>query len=87
VTVDVDAVPTPDGVALTRWFTCFPSFGFVLCVPAGQEAACESAFAARDLAAAVVGTLDDTQELALRRGDSRVPVLRLDEFRVTGLPR
>lgn len=87
VTVDVDAVPAPEGVPLTKWFNCFPSFGFLLCVPAGREAECLAAFAERDLRAAVVGTLDDSGELALQRGDERELVLRLDEFLVTGLPR
>jgi hypothetical protein len=87
VTVDLDAVPAPAGVALTRWLNCFPSFGFLLCVPPGREAECLAAFADRDLAAAVVGVLDDTGELALRSGPERATVLRLDEFRVTGLPR
>ncbi|MGE3285792.1 MAG: AIR synthase related protein [Pseudonocardia sp.] len=87
VTVDVDAVPTPAGVPLTRWLNCFPSFGFLLCVPTGREHGCLAAFAARDLAAAVVGTLDDTGELVLARGDERATVLQLADFRVTGLPR
>ncbi len=87
VTVDLDAVPAPAGVALTRWLNCFPSFGFLLCVPPGREDECLAAFAGRDLAAAVVGVLDDTGELALRSGAERATVLRLDEFRVTGLPR
>lgn len=87
VTVDLDAVPTPPGVPLVRWLNCFPSFGFLLCVPRGREDECVAAFAERDLAAAVVGTLDDTGELALCLGDERATVLRLDELRVTGLPR
>ncbi|GEL20868.1 AIR synthase related protein [Pseudonocardia asaccharolytica] len=87
VTLDVDAVPAPAGVPLTRWLNCFPSYGFLLCVPPGREPGCLAAFAARDLAAAVVGTLDDTGELALRSGPQRATVLWLDEFRVTGLPR
>ncbi|MHA6796203.1 AIR synthase related protein [Pseudonocardia bannensis] len=87
VTVDVDAVPAPAGVPLTKWFNCFPSYGFLLCVPHGREEACLAAFAERDLAAAVVGRLDDSGELALRSGDDRATVLRLDEFQVTGLPR
>lgn len=86
VTVDVDAVPAPAGVPLTRWFNCFPSFGFLLCVPPGREPECLAAFAARRLAAEVVGSLDDSGELVLRRGAERAPVLRLSEFRVTGLP-
>jgi hypothetical protein len=87
VTVDVSAVPAPAGVPLTRWFNCFPSYGFLLCVPTGREQRCIEAFTDRGLAAAVVGTLDDSAELALRLGGSRETVLRLDEYRVTGLHR
>jgi selenophosphate synthetase-related protein len=86
VTVDLSAVPCPTGVPLAHWLNCFPSYGFLLCVPSGRETECLAAFAARDLAAAVVGTLDDSAELALRRGTERAVVLRLDEFTVTGLP-
>jgi hypothetical protein len=87
VTVHVDAVPAPPGVPLTRWFNCFPSFGFLLCVPPGREAECLAAFAARDLAAEVVGILDNSGEVALSAGQRRATVLRIDEFRATGLPR
>jgi len=87
VTVDLDAVPAPAGVPLTRWLNCFPSFGFLLCVPPGREDACLAAFAGRELGAAVVGTLERGGELALRAGEERAVVLRLDDHRVTGLPR
>lgn len=87
VTVDLDAVPAPDAVPLNRWLTCFPSFGFLLCVPPGREPECLAAFAARGLAAAVVGALDESGELALSLRGERARVLHLDEFRVTGLPR
>jgi hypothetical protein len=86
VTVDLDVLPRPAGVPLSRWLNCFPSYGFLLCVPPGREPACLAAFAERDLSAAVVGTLDDSAELAMRQGGERALVLRLDEFKVTGLP-
>jgi uncharacterized protein len=87
VTVDLDVLPAPAGVPLTGWLNCFPSFGFLLCVPRGREDECVAAFAERELAAAVVGTLDDGGELAVRSGAERATVLRLADFRVTGLPR
>ncbi|MGI9002117.1 MAG: AIR synthase related protein [Pseudonocardia sp.] len=86
IIVDLDAVPTPTDVPLTRWLTCFPSFAFLLCVPPGREDDAVAAFAARDLVAAVVGTLDTSGELAIRSDKERATVLRLNEFRVTGLP-
>ncbi|MCE3550304.1 AIR synthase related protein [Pseudonocardia sp. RS11V-5] len=87
VTVDVAAVPAPAGVPLVRWFNCFPSFGFLLCVPAGCEEECLAAFGERDLTAGVVGTLDDSAVLALTRGEERVEVLDLNATAITGLPR
>ena len=87
VEIEVDAVPAPDGVPLTRWFNCFPSFGFLLCVPPGRERDCLAAFRARGLAASVTGTLDDTGEVVLRRAGRRATALRPAALRVTGLPR
>jgi uncharacterized protein len=87
VTVDLDVLPAPAGVPLTGWLNCFPSFGFLLCVPRGREDECIAAFVERELAAAVVGALDDTGELAVRTAEGRATVLRLADFRVTGLPR
>lgn len=87
VTVDLDALPVPTGVPLTAWLNCFPSFGFLLCVPRGREEECLASFARRDLAAAVVGSLEAGGELAVRSARERATVLRLDDFRVTGLPR
>ena len=87
VTVDLDALPVPDGVDLVPWLTCFPSFGFLLCAPPGREDELVAAFTARDLAAAVVGELDDSGVLALRRGDGTAAVLDLRTESVTGLAR
>jgi uncharacterized protein len=87
VTVDLEAVPAPPGVPLTWWLNCFPSYGFLLCVPSGKEDACVAAFAERGLAAAPVGTLDGSGELAVSAHGTRLPVLHVDELPVTGLPR
>jgi selenophosphate synthetase-related protein len=87
VTVDLDALPTPAGVPLVRWLTCFPSFGFLLCAPPERARDCVAAFTRRELAAAVVGTLDGSGELAVRAGSDRETVLRPAEDAVTGLPR
>ncbi|MGH3180571.1 MAG: AIR synthase related protein [Streptosporangiaceae bacterium] len=65
VVVDLDTLPVPAGVTVEQWVTCFPCLAFLLCVPPGREADCLRAFARRGLAAARVGTLDDTGELRL----------------------
>ena len=87
VTVDLDTVPVPAGVALEEWLTCFPSFGFLLCAPAGREAELAAAFTDRGLHAAAVGRLDDSGVLALRRGGETATVFDLATTTITGLAR
>jgi selenophosphate synthetase-related protein/uncharacterized protein YdcH (DUF465 family) len=85
VTVDLDALPVPAGVDLTRWLTCFPCFAFLLCVPAGREDDCLVPFHARRIAAAVVGTLDGTGRVSVTSGGRTATVLDLTSEAVTGL--
>jgi selenophosphate synthetase-related protein len=74
VTLDVDRLPRPDGVALERWLVTFPSFGFILAAaPEHVEAAC-AAFARRDLACVACGTFDDSRVLRLAGGGESAEV-------------
>ncbi|HEX5534029.1 MAG TPA: AIR synthase related protein [Actinomycetales bacterium] len=87
VTVDLEALPQPADVPLERWLTCFPSFGFLLCVPPGRQDDCLLAFDERGLEAAVVGEIDSSGEVALRRGPDRSTAIDLSTGTVTGLNR
>jgi len=87
VTVDLDHLPRPVDVPLDRWLGCFPSFGFLLCVPPGSEEACVRPFHARGIEAAVVGEIDDSGQVALRRGGERVTAIDVSTAAVTGLSR
>jgi selenophosphate synthetase-related protein len=85
VTVDLDRVPRPDGVPLELWLRCFPSFGFLLCVPEGREESATGPFHERGLEAVVVGRLDDTGLLRLRLGSHEATAIDLNHEPVTGL--
>ncbi|WP_165825826.1 AIR synthase related protein [Actinomycetospora cinnamomea] len=87
VEVDLDVLPAPPGVATATWLTCFPSFGFLLAVPTGREEEVLTAFRDRELAAAVVGRIDDTGRIGLRRGDAAATAYDLTRRAVTRLPR
>lgn len=85
VTLDLEAVPRPDTVSLSQWLTCFPSFGFLMCVPTGQEEACIQPFLERGLRAAVVGDIESGGKIALRQGPTVATVMDLSIETVTGL--
>ncbi|HTK65348.1 MAG TPA: AIR synthase related protein [Pseudonocardia sp.] len=93
VTLDLDAIPRPDGVAWAEWLTCFPSFGFLLTTPPDRAQECAEAFRRRGLAAAAVGRIDDSGrlDLCLGRAEGRDPAtitaLDLRTTAVTGLTR
>ena len=86
VTVDLEAVPAPEGVALADWLICFPCFAFLLCAPAGREDDCASPFRARGLSVAVLGTLDGSGRLDVRLGGETATVVDVNAEPVTGLP-
>jgi AIR synthase-related protein len=69
--IDLDAMPRPAGVPLLRWLSSFPSYGFILSVRPGKLGGVLTRFAARDLACAVVGEVNDTRMLVLKQDAER----------------
>lgn len=67
-TIDLDAIPKPNGIALRRWLTAFPSFGFVLSVSDDRLDEVLARFAARDIACAAIGRTDASHVVRLKRG-------------------
>ena len=85
VTVDLDALPVPKGVDLHTWLIAFPCFAFLLCAPPGREDDCARPFHERGIEAVVVGTLDDSGEVAVTAGGRRAMVIDVGAEIVTGL--
>jgi uncharacterized protein len=67
-TIDVTAVPRPNGVALERWLQTFPSYGYILAVAPTKVDAVIGRFAARGLAAADVGVIARGSRVAVTDG-------------------
>jgi selenophosphate synthetase-related protein len=58
LTIDLSAIPRPEGVALEKWLRTFPSFGYLLSVAPANVAAVIGCFAGRGIHAADIGAID-----------------------------
>jgi AIR synthase-related protein len=57
IAIDIGAVPKPDGIALDRWLSTFPSYGYLLAVRPENVATVTRLFADRNIAAADIGAV------------------------------
>jgi len=72
--IDIGQIPRPEHVAIENWLMAFPSFGFLLSVPAENAKEVIGAFAARGIAAAAIGTTDSSRAVRLRDGAAEAPL-------------
>ncbi len=72
LSLDLEAIQPPAGVALEAWLTCFPSFGFLLAARPEQESRlAERVAACGGLRLERVGSFSEERRLVLRRGRER----------------
>jgi AIR synthase-related protein len=83
-TLSLDALPRPAGVPLETWLLAFPSYGFLLAAPPDRSGRALKAFTARDIDAAIIGRVDETQRLVLAAGSTRATVWDLTTAPLTG---
>jgi selenophosphate synthetase-related protein len=86
-TLEVDAVPRPEGISPERWLLSFPSFGFVLLSPPDRVGEAAEPFRRRGLACAECGTVDDSGVMRLATGDRSAVVWDLTREPLTTLSR
>lgn len=84
--IALDALPLPSapGTTLERWLQVFPSFGYLLAVPAQAVEAVRERFAVRDIACTAIGALDDSRQLRIHRRGESATVWDLAETPLTG---
>ncbi len=67
-TINVAAIPRPDGVLLERWLQTFPSYGYIVSVSPAKLGAVMSRFAARGIAVAEIGNIAAGRHVAVTDG-------------------
>lgn len=63
--IDLTRIPKPADVALSRWVTAFPSFGYLLSVRPQHVEAVQDLFHSRALACSTIGMVDDSLQVSL----------------------
>jgi AIR synthase-related protein len=71
LTIDVAAVPMPEGVPMLRWLTSFPSYGFLLTAEPEDVPAVQALFAARGIACAAIGVCEAGRRVDLLEAGGR----------------
>lgn len=83
--VDLDAVPTPDGIEAGWWLSAYPSYGFLLATLGENAARVISLFEARGVECAAIGQMREGSEVIVgRNGDSAV-FIDWREVPITGI--
>ncbi|OLP17946.1 hypothetical protein BST81_12890 [Leptolyngbya sp. 'hensonii'] len=82
--LNLDRIPIPPDVALEQWLVCFPSYGFLLSVPAEHGAAVKTLFADRHLVCADIGEITASSQLLLHHQEASIVFWDLSEHPLTG---
>jgi uncharacterized protein len=83
--VDLDMIPTPEGISLPEWLQAFPNYSFLLTAAPDRTEEVRMPFLDRGLACEVVGEIDDTGVLRVALGGERADLIDLGRETVTGL--
>ena len=87
IEIDVPAIPVPPDIALERWLTTFPSYGYLLSVTPKNVDAVIRRFTARNLTAAAIGkvfagsevVITNAMQRAVIRDYAETPMLQLSQ--------
>jgi hypothetical protein len=85
VSIAVDAVPVPAGIAFEAWALCFPSLAFLVTMAPGSEDRCRQAVERRGLSYAALAAVDASAIVRLTDGVDAVELVDLNADVVTGL--
>lgn len=83
-TVDLDKVPTPDGVDFAQWLKSYQGCGFVVTAPPRNSAKVIDLFASVGVTANVVGKVDGSRRLRLSMCSETMTLFDFDRDIITG---
>ncbi|MDR6954251.1 AIR synthase-related protein [Ancylobacter sp. 3268] len=85
IDIDLDAIPLPAGVELSRWLRSFPSFGFLLTAAPADVEAILTLIAGRAISAAAIGMVTAGHMVRVASGAQRALIRDHAAERLMGL--
>jgi AIR synthase-related protein len=82
--IALNKIPRPSEIPLERWLLAFPSFGYLLSVPAENSFAVIEQFTNRGIAAAEIGTTDSSRIVRLQEGVQETTLWRFADSALVG---
>jgi putative methanogenesis marker protein 2 len=76
-TVDVEAIPRPDGIGLLQWISAYQGCGFVVTCEEASREHVVGEFSRRGLTAAVCGAVEEGSRLVIRYEDAEAELFDL----------
>jgi uncharacterized protein len=83
--IDIDRISKPDSFALIDWLKAFLSYGFVLCVDKQKSAETMAMFAAKNITAAVIGTVTSQRTFMVSYQGACDTLFDLEREDITGI--
>ncbi len=82
--IDLDAIPKPADVEWADWLCAFPSFGYLLTTTTQQLPALLDSFHARDISAAAIGSITNSEQLWVSQHDEKLLFRDIQQTPLTG---
>jgi len=83
-TVDLNAIPRPNGVDFSQWLKAYQGCGFVLTCPQSNSREIIGMFSAAGVTGAVVGTVQDSNQFVISDGSREAILFDFDRDSITG---
>ena len=87
IAIDLDAIPLPPGVDLSRWLQTFPSYGYLIAARPENVGAILSLFSSRDIAAADIGAVTAGAAVSVISGGRSETIIDFAEHTLMGCGR
>ena len=83
--INIDAIPRPDSIALIDWLHCFQSFGFILAVKPENSKKVLELFSHRNIDANIIGKVTGNDRVVIEKDHTSMVLFDFGTDEITGI--